>query len=266
MISGNATDNEIMRKIPWFLISTIVLLISIATSCCKKTEPDSSERVQKYLGDWEFHYSWTRSRTVVPLTIYSGGSSDFTGTISSAPGGNSVTIVYPGNSITKMVEGDGRILNTCGASAPSHWSISCDGYFSGDSILYYNTYEQSPPNQIQIYSTELVGRKAGRSIKGKAPAVVTTSATNVIISGATLGTTVNPNFLPTTITFFYGTMQGSYIYNRQASPGVISGSVESNVSVTISGLTAGTTYYFIVKAVNPYGTTYGSETAFTTPG
>jgi hypothetical protein len=66
-----------------------------------------------------------------------------------------------------------------------------------------------------------------------------------------LNATVTSDCTPT-VTFEYGTTT-SYGYTASGNP------------ATISGLTANTTYYFRVKAVNTIGTTYGSEMSFTTP-
>jgi hypothetical protein len=75
---------------------------------------------------------------------------------------------------------------------------------------------------------------------------------------------VNPNLMSSTVGFEYGTTKGSYIHIISASPSVISGSNDFNESATISFLAPATTYYFRVKAVNSFGTTYGKEMTFVT--
>ncbi len=253
-----------MKNISWSLLLITILILVLTISCCKNTESYTESYTEKYLGDWDFHYSWSRTKYGV-LNIYSGDSFDFTGVINPGSSDNYITIRYSGtNSITKKVEPDGRILNTCSENAPLHWSVSCDGYFEGDTILHYNTSETSPPNQVTNNSTELVGIKLGRNIKCRAPGTFTTAATGITGSGATLGANINPNFLSTTVIFEYGTMSGSYIRVISATPGTLSGSDEKNVSATISGLTPGTKYYFRVAALNSLGKTYGSEMTFNT--
>ena len=215
------------------------------------------------MGDWDFHYSWSRTK-YGPVNLVSGESFEYTGSISPGSKDNNVVILYSDILLEKKVEPDGKILNTCSDGAPPHWSVSCIGYFDGDSILHYTTSQTSPPNQVTLYSTELVGIKKGRNIQYRAPGATTTDATGVKASGAVLNGIVNPNFLSTTVSFLYGTLNGSYIYKVPATSGVISGSNDYNESVTVSNLLSGTKYYFRVKASNSFGTAYGAEMTFTT--
>jgi hypothetical protein len=252
-----------MRIVTRFVVIFFVLVFVFLPSCCKKTEPSDSDYTERYLGNWNFHYSWSRTKYGL-INITSGESYDYTGTINPGPKKNYLTIVYSGVLLDKKVEPDGRILNTCSEGAPLHWSISCSGFFDGDSILHYNTNETSPPNQVTDYSTELIGIKQGKNIQCWAPKALTTAAAGVTASGAILEGIVNPNFLPTTVVFQYGTMKGSYIFNVSATSGIISGSVDFNENAAISKLASGTEYYFRIVAFNSFGTTYGSEMTFTT--
>jgi len=100
---------------------------------------------------------------------------------------------------------------------------------------------------------------------GIPPAATTSAATNKTTSGATLNGTVNANNTSTTVTFEYGTTT-SYGQTATATPSPITDMTNTDVSSSITGLTAGTTYHFRVKAVNSVGTTYGSDMTFTTAG
>jgi hypothetical protein len=108
-------------------------------------------------------------------------------------------------------------------------------------------------------------------IPGPSPPDVTIGAASVITeTGATLNGTVNPNGLPTTYHFEYGTTTayGSRAPVPDADAG--SGIAPQAVSAAISGLTPGTTYHFRLVARNASGTTtstdltVGSDQTFTT--
>ena len=96
---------------------------------------------------------------------------------------------------------------------------------------------------------------------GSAPYCLTQPATNISTNDAVLNATVNPNYFPTTITFEYGTST-SYGNTVNATQSPLSGNSNTNVSATISGLTAGITYHFRVRAINILGTTYGNDRTF----
>jgi uncharacterized protein (TIGR02145 family) len=96
-----------------------------------------------------------------------------------------------------------------------------------------------------------------------APAATTGSATSVSSSGAILNGTVNANNSSTTVTFEYGTTT-SYGTEVSADQNPVTGSTETSVSKSISGLSASTTYHYRVKAVSAGGTAYGDDMTFTT--
>jgi hypothetical protein len=97
-----------------------------------------------------------------------------------------------------------------------------------------------------------------------APLVTTSPATSVTAGGARLNGSVNPNGHSTTAFFEYGTTTsyGSRTGNRNAG----SGTSTRNVTASISGLRAGTTYHFRLVATSAAGTTAGSDETFTTTG
>lgn len=120
---------------------------------------------------------------------------------------------------------------------------------------------------VRAYAINVVGTAYGADLTfstlGEVPAAVTMAATNVTETGATLNGTVNPNFLSTTVTFEYGTTT-SYGQSINAIQSPVTGNSNTNVTANLTGLTAGTTYHFRVKAVNSVGTTYGDDQSFTT--
>ena len=94
------------------------------------------------------------------------------------------------------------------------------------------------------------------------PAVTTGSATSVTVSSARLTGSIIPNSQATTWYFEYGTSTG---YGSKTSVGNAgSGASSTNVSNSISGLAAGTTYHFRLDATNGSGTTFGSDQSFIT--
>ena len=85
-------------------------------------------------------------------------------------------------------------------------------------------------------------------------AVGTNNAATASLAG-TVSTTS-----PTTVSFEYGTSSG--VYTSEVSYGSLSAVTNQAVSVAISGLTAGTTYYYRIKASTTTGFVYGSENSF----
>ncbi len=86
----------------------------------------------------------------------------------------------------------------------------------------------------------------------------TLSATNVKFSSATLNGIVNANYLPTNVTFEYG-ITTNYENSITASQSPVTGNSNTNVSASLTGLSAVTTYHFRVKIVNSSGTAYGND-------
>jgi len=93
------------------------------------------------------------------------------------------------------------------------------------------------------------------------PVVITNPATNIATNTATLNGSVDPHGLTTTVYFQYGT---TISYGQTSASQSKTGNVYQNVSANISGLTALTTYHFRIVGTNNGGTTYGSDSTFTT--
>ena len=96
-----------------------------------------------------------------------------------------------------------------------------------------------------------------------APTATTNAATGITTTGATLNGTVNANNASTTVTFQYG-LTTSYGSTASATQSPVSGTSNTSVSASITGLTPNTLYHFRVVAVNTGGTTNGSDLTFTT--
>jgi len=95
-----------------------------------------------------------------------------------------------------------------------------------------------------------------------ATAMVTTNlATNITNSSARLNGTVNPNGLTTSVHFEYGRTTS---YGSGSPTHSYSGNTTQNVSIDSAGFAPNTRYHFRLVATNVLGTTYGSDSTFTT--
>lgn len=96
------------------------------------------------------------------------------------------------------------------------------------------------------------------------PVVVTGPASSIGPTSARVGGTVNPSGASTTWYVEYGTTTsyGGRTSSRKAG----SGTTPTNVSVTLGGLTSGTTFHYRLVATNSRGTTRGADLTFTTAG
>lgn len=96
-----------------------------------------------------------------------------------------------------------------------------------------------------------------------APTVVTTAATAITGTGATLNGTVNANGASTTVTFQYG-LTTSYGSTITATQSPVTGNTTTPVSGAVTGLTPNTLYHYRAVGVNSQGTTNGNDMTFTT--
>lgn len=98
------------------------------------------------------------------------------------------------------------------------------------------------------------------------PTAVTTAATGIVSTGATLNGTMNANGASTAVTFQYG-LTTSYGSTAPGVPATVTGSTVTPASAVIAGLLPNTLYHFRIVGVNSGGTTNGNDMTFTTgPG
>lgn len=100
-----------------------------------------------------------------------------------------------------------------------------------------------------------------RPWQGK-PSVETRGVTNKTYNSVTLNGKANPNYLATEVRFNYGT-SSNYTTNTSWQ-NIGNGDDYLNRSVSLSGLTPGTTYHYRIEAKNVEGTSYGKDSTFTT--
>ena len=97
------------------------------------------------------------------------------------------------------------------------------------------------------------------------PSLVTTAASNVLASTATVNGTVNANGASTAVTFEYG-LTTAYGSTVSASPSPVTGSTVTAVSAPLTGLSQNTLYHYRVGGTNSGGTSNGLDMTFTTGG
>jgi hypothetical protein len=123
-----------------------------------------------------------------------------------------------------------------------------------------------------LYHYRVVGVNAGGTTNGNdmtftttcaAPAVVTTAASAITGTTATLNGTVNANNSSTTTSFDYG-LTVAYGTNIAGNPLTVGGYSVTGVTGAITGLLPNTLYHFRINGVNSYGTTNGGDLTFTT--
>ncbi len=109
-----------------------------------------------------------------------------------------------------------------------------------------------------------VSESLAASIAPRPPAVLTGNASAVAITAATLSGTVHPERTPSSYYFEYGptTSYGSKM--PLAAQEIGNGGESISVSQSLTGLSAGTTYYYRLVASSSEGTTYGAEKSFKT--
>ncbi len=98
-----------------------------------------------------------------------------------------------------------------------------------------------------------------------APTVTTNAATNVTTSGATLNGIINGNGETGVATKFSYGLTTNYGSTAAASPSSVSGSTDTAINATISGLIPGVTYHYRAEGVIGGTTTGGADQTFTIP-
>jgi uncharacterized protein (TIGR02145 family) len=122
----------------------------------------------------------------------------------------------------------------------------------------YTVFYQAPPGTF--YPVDIEGINL---TSFPAPTAASVAATDVAITNAALNGIVNANDISTTVTFEYWT-ENSEISTSPATPSPVTGAYNTAVSADITGLDAGTTYYFRVKAENNEGASFSDVLTFTT--
>jgi hypothetical protein len=100
------------------------------------------------------------------------------------------------------------------------------------------------------------------AVAAGAPSATTNAASKLTSTSVTLNATVFSNKNATTYYFQYGRTTA---YGAQtANQGTVNGNAGKSVSADVTGLMPSTTYHFRVVAASSAGTSFGSDTMFTT--
>jgi len=151
------------------------------------------------------------------------------------------------------INGGNNVASTNGTGP---YSVSVTGLNAN--TIYY----------ARAYASNNVGISYGQEVNFsttafQAPSAITNVALNLSQTKATLNGTVNANGNSTTITFEYGTTT-TYGTEVNATPSNVTGNSNIDVSFYLTGLTAGETYQYRIKAINEGGVVTGSNISFNT--
>lgn len=132
---------------------------------------------------------------------------------------------------------------------------------------------ENPPRGNTFYSAAITGgtltvdaiaaKYAIEAVLVPPPTAVTSAASSVTCSAATVNGTMNANGNSTTVTFEYGPT-ASYGSTIAGVPGTVTGTSVTSITAALTGLPNNTLYHYRIKGVNLGGTTYGDDMTFTT--
>lgn len=129
--------------------------------------------------------------------------------------------------------------------------------YTTDLILNSINFELRP----KVWSVKISGSSR---FTYRPPTVTSLAFSSLTKDSVTISAQVNANNSSTAVTFEYSTSNTFSSYTSvSATPSTATGTTATNVSANLTGLTAGTTYYYRCKAVNAVGTTYATG-SFTT--
>ncbi|MEE4116788.1 MAG: hypothetical protein V2I37_11500 [Marinilabiliaceae bacterium] len=185
---------------------------------------------------------------------------------------NSITFnsAKSGGNITSNGGADITARGVCWNTSPQPTianSKTSEGTGAGSFESTISGLEPGTPYYVRAYATNSVGTAYGNELdfltNDSPPTAVATAATSVSNISATLNGSVNAFGNSTAVEFEYGlsTLYGSVV---TASPATVSGSSATPVTAVLSGLSAGTTYHFRIKAVNSGGTSYSNDVSLPT--
>jgi hypothetical protein len=119
---------------------------------------------------------------------------------------------------------------------------------------------------VKAYATNSYGTGYGNEVTFTTlnpPNAATTLPSLITTVRANLNGIVNAKNNSTVVTFEYGLTMG-YGSSKTADQSPVAGNSDTPASVTLTGLTPGTTYHYRIKAVSSQGTTYGDDVQFST--
>lgn len=144
-----------------------------------------------------------------------------------------------------------------------------DGDGTGQFVSNITGLNAGTTYHVRACASNSVGTAYGADLSfttlGNVPECITQPASNISPTGVTLNGTINANHATANVAFEYGpTIEYGQTISAVQSP--VSGNSITNVYVSITGLSEGTSYHFRVKAVNSIGSDEGEDMTFTTSG
>jgi uncharacterized protein (TIGR02145 family) len=196
--------------------------------------------------------------TLLPPTAITGAASSLTGTsavLNGTVNANSLstTVMFDYGSNTGYGNSVAAAQSPVSGSSNSAVTYSLTG-LSASSTYHY-----------RVRATSSAGTTYGDDVPFNTlqfPTATANPASSLGFTTATLNGTVNANGYSSTVTFEYGLTIG-YGGSIASSPGTVTGSAVTPVSSAVTGLVAGSTYHYRVKAVSAAGTTYSGDMTFT---
>ncbi|MGC2375091.1 MAG: hypothetical protein WA484_14555 [Solirubrobacteraceae bacterium] len=157
---------------------------------------------------------------------------------------------------------------TYGSIAPANDLVLGSGSQGLHALFTVEGLQSGTTYHYAIVASNRGGSKIGpdqtfTTLPAALPEVVTGSVSELAANSVTLTGTVNPDGVPTSYEFDLGTdtTYGSRIFGEAGS-----GGQPFTVGVGVQGLQAGTLYHYRLVATNAYGTVYGADQTFVTPG
>jgi hypothetical protein len=202
-------------------------------------------------------------------TIAQGGSTGLSATTDSSLGASSVAHISYSDIPSRATSGSGAAIDDRGhnlATPPTFANLTAGDLHELASSVTVDHGVDDPANgtvDLDGHPRSLGSASdIGAYELPERPAATTSAAAPVHVIDAQLNALINPEGLPTTVSFQYGTT-GAYGASTVAQP-VGSGRSTQLISALLAGLAPRTTYHYRVVAVNAAGSTFGDDVAFTT--
>jgi subtilase family serine protease len=204
------------------------------------------------------------------INYWTSATGSGSATVTVSPASPTITVVQP---LSVPVTVTGGSLGTPTGTV----TLTSSGYSSGAQSLASGAYTFTvPADTLPVGTDKLTATYSGDlnysagtgsasvTVTLTTPTATTGAATSITATTATIAGSANPDGGDTRIVFAYGTSSTLSGATTTASSDIGSGVTAVGVSVPLTGLTAGTKYYYQIQATNSAGNTSGAINSFTT--
>jgi hypothetical protein len=265
---------------PFPYVNTQSLIVAVGQCAC----PSASGFSNSFVSGTGYRRQWSGMNAGCPYSYSGEDGSIYVAGISLSVSGPPVCVTTAATAIT-------------GVSATLNGTVNANGLSTAVSFNYglttaYGTTVPGVPTPVtgstatavsaaiagltnsttyhfQVVGVNSAGTTYGNDMTfttfGPPPTVVTTAASGIGLTTATVNGTVNANNASTAVTFNYG-LTTSYGSTVAGTPTPVTGNTVTSVSAALSGLVANTTYHYRVVGVNTGGTSNGNDMTFNTAG